>query len=289
MPKKLLSTRSPIHQDTRLTPDAQFDPLLHPAFAAHWAKPPHSTESASQLKARLWQKILHSKHTEHDKHNVRRNAQALEANDNNVRIQTLYQTPHETPSRYGEPVRSSLIELAPGARLGTELGPDRTRWQREWLVLTGQVKHENLCLSQRDFHLVPEGQIDMAWYSATGATLFLRESVPVKELGSQGLTVLDSQTPWIDFAPGIQRRVLWERGGQAALLYCAQAGAQVPVHSHDHDEECLIVEGELFLDDWLMQFGDYQLAPSGSRHHCTFTDRGAVLFAHGDAQLQFVA
>jgi quercetin dioxygenase-like cupin family protein len=62
----------------------------------------------------------------------------------------------------------------------------------------------------------------------------------------------------------------------------------VPLHGHGHDEECLMVQGELFLDDVLLQPGDYQLAPAGSMHRVTETDRGAILFAHGDLELQFV-
>ena len=79
-----------------------------------------------------------------------------------------------------------------------------------------------------------------------------------------------------------------ERDGQAALLYLADPGAQVPVHTHGHDEECLMVQGELFLDDLLLQAGDYQLAPAGTGHRITETDTGVVIYAHGDLDLQFV-
>jgi hypothetical protein len=49
-----------------------------------------------------------------------------------------------------------------------------------------------------------------------------------------------------------------------------------------------MVEGELFLDDVLLQAGDYQLAPAGTGHHMTETDTGVVLYAHGDLDLRFV-
>ena len=49
-----------------------------------------------------------------------------------------------------------------------------------------------------------------------------------------------------------------------------------------------MVQGELFLDDLLLQTGDYQLAPAGTRHRVTHTDTGAVLYAHGDLELHFV-
>jgi quercetin dioxygenase-like cupin family protein len=81
--------------------------------------------------------------------------------------------------------------------------------------------------------------------------------------------------------------VLWQGAGQASMLYHAEAGASVPEHGHGHDEECYAVQGEIFLDDLLMQPGDYQVAPAGSGHVSTATDTGTVLFVHGDAELQF--
>jgi hypothetical protein len=42
-------------------------------------------------------------------------------------------------------------------------------------------------------------------------------------------------------------------------------------------------------DDVLLQCGDYQLAPAGTRHRCTEIDTGAVIYAHGDLDLQLIA
>ncbi len=72
------------------------------------------------------------------------------------------------------------------------------------------------------------------------------------------------------------------------MLYRTAAGAEVPRHSHGHDEECLMVQGELFLDDVLLQAGDYQLAPAGTAHRTTATDTGVIIYAHGDLDLRFV-
>ena len=88
----------------------------------------------------------------------------------------------------------------------------------------------------------------------------------------------DVDAGWHDFAPAIQRRVLWQREGEASMLYCLQAGVQVAHHGHGHDEECLMLQGDLFLDDVLLQQGDYQLAPTGTDHRLTETDTGGVLF-----------
>ena len=79
--------------------------------------------------------------------------------------------------------------------------------------------------------------------------------------------------------------MLWASNGEATLLYRASAGAQVPSHGHQRDEECLMIEGEVFLDDVLLCAGDYQLAPAGTAHGGVSTDSGGLIFAHGDLDL----
>jgi quercetin dioxygenase-like cupin family protein len=120
-----------------------------------------------------------------------------------------------------------------------------------------------------------------------GAQVFVRESPRPPRPGEPAQTVRDAEAGWPDFAPGVRRRVLWQGDGQAALLYHTQPGAAVPHHGHHHDEECLMLQGDLFLDDLLLRAGDYQLAPAGSEHRVTQTDTGVVLYAHGDLDLKF--
>ena len=121
-----------------------------------------------------------------------------------------------------------------------------------------------------------------------GALLFLRESEAVSQSGTVSFSVMDREAGWQDFAPGIKRRILWQHAGQAAMLYYARLSAQVPAHTHDHDEECLMLQGDLFLNDVLLRQGDYQLAPAGSGHQMTTTDTGAVIYAHGDLDLRVI-
>ena len=203
-----------------------------------------------------------------------------------ITAQVLYRAQAGAVLRPGEPLYVRLIELAPGASLMPNVC-GTANLHREWLVLTGSVMLGPQTLSQRDYHVTPVGYPSPAIASPEGGVLFLRESALAAEPGEAPFTVRDGEAGWPDFAPGIKRRVLWQRGGQAALLYYAQPGAQVPQHVHGHDEECLMVQGELFLDDLLLQAGDYQLAPAGSGHHTTHTDTGVVIYAHGDLDLQF--
>lgn len=201
-----------------------------------------------------------------------------------VRAVQLYAA-GEAPPRPGEPLLARRIAIEPGGRWD---GPASTH-QREILVLEGELVFGSERLGPRDFLVLPAGHAAAPMASEEGVVFYLRESSLPARLGDQPLLVRDAEAGWPDFAPGIQRRVLWQRDGLAALLYCAAPGASVPDHGHGHDEECLMVQGELFLDDQLLRQGDYQLAPAGTGHRSTFTDTGAVLFAHGDLDLAFRA
>jgi hypothetical protein len=171
-----------------------------------------------------------------------------------------------------------VVELQAGAQLTLSAGGPR-----EFLVLRGSAEVDAETLALRDFLLLPAGHA-VTLGSAEGAHVFVRES---EGEGVQRTQVRDREAGWPEFAPGIRRRVLWMAGGEAALLYRADPGARVPGHSHGHDEECLMVQGELFLDDVLLLQGDYQLAPAGTGHRITETDTGVILYAHGDLDLAF--
>lgn len=201
-----------------------------------------------------------------------------------VAVRTLYAAADGSPQRPGEPLLALLVDLQPGSRwAGPEAG-----LHREWLVLRGSAQIGAQALSLRDYHVAPASHADGEVSSAGGARLFLRTSALQSADGDTVHTVRDADAGWPDYAPGIRRRVLWQRDGMAALLYHAAPGAAVPVHTHGHDEECLMVQGELFLDDLLLQEGDYQLAPAGTGHRITTTDTGVVIYAHGDLDLAFV-
>jgi len=271
---------------------SEFAPLLSEPFARAWARPGSHESGAHAVRERLLGRLAQSRATERAMFTARRRRLASEALAVGVRAQTLYLARMGQTLRPGEPLRARLIEVSAGAQLVPDrLDAPATLKERhcEWLVLSGSVQCADEVLSQRDYHVTPAGHEGPTWISPSGALLFLRESNPLTEAGDIPFTVRDADACWPAYAPGIQRRVLWQQGGQAALLYYAQAGAQVPHHHHGHDEECLMLQGELFLDDLLLQPGDYQLAPAGTGHRVTETDTGVVLYTHGDLDLNFVA
>ncbi|MBS0506630.1 MAG: cupin domain-containing protein [Proteobacteria bacterium] len=274
----------------RITPapnpvDQTIEPLLGASLTNAWVADDATVQASRSVRGRLLERLAVSRAASTAMVTARPRRLAATPLAPGVAGRLLYATQAGRPPRPGEPLRTLLVDLQPGSRWQE---PDAA-CHREWLVLRGQAHIGEERLQLRDYHAAPAGSAPRTVSSEDGAWLFLRESALAAGPGDAPFSVRDADAGWPEFAPGIRRRVLWQRGGQAALLYHAQPGAAVPRHRHGHDEECLMVQGELFLDDLLLQAGDYQLAPAGTGHGITETDTGVVIYAHGDLDLQFVA
>lgn len=281
----MASRRPPIRIDPPpRTVDPALEPLLSEPFASAWSAgtrvPPPGDDP---MRRRLLGRLDASKAASAQMVTARLRRTASVRVADGVSVRSLYAAPSDRPLRPGEPLRASLVELMPGARW---CGPGPAH-HLEWLVLRGDASVGSTDLASRDYRVTPAGHSPESVHTVSGALVFLRESDAPGHGPAEAFTVRDAEAHWPDFAPGIRRRVLWQHDGQAALLYHAEPGASVPLHTHGHDEECLMVQGELFLDDRLLQEGDYQLAPAGTCHRVTATDTGVVLYAHGDLELKF--
>jgi ChrR Cupin-like domain len=210
-----------------------------------------------------------------------------------VSARLLYQS-ESLPPPPGEPLRTYVLEFTEGALWNIDQAQANGAFiadnsvDREWLVLKGDLNIGGEQLTERDYKIVPRDFPSLSCESQSGALVFVRETLLPKGLTDEPLTVLDAFNDWPEYAPGIRRRVLWQGGGQAAMLYLTEPFAEVPHHSHHHAEECFMVQGELYLDDILLLEGDYQIAKGGSQHRVTRTDTGVVLLAHGDLDLRFI-
>jgi quercetin dioxygenase-like cupin family protein len=265
--------------------DRELEPLLGEPFANAWAGgAPALRDAGAALRGRLLGRLAASRAEASVMFTARRSRLKSVELASGVRSRTLYAAAAGRALRPGEPVLARLIEMAAGSHWA---GPAPVR-HREWLVLQGSVQLGDEQLRLRDYHVAPATCPARGVRADEAAVLFLRESAAPEGTAAAPYSVRDAEAGWPDYAPGIQRRVLWQHAGQAAMLYYARPGASVPLHTHGHDEECLMVQGELFLDDVLLQPGDYQLAPAGTGHRITETDTGVVIYAHGDQDLRFV-
>jgi anti-sigma factor ChrR (cupin superfamily) len=181
---------------------------------------------------------------------------------------------------------SMLMELAPGAVFNMADLPAPANRLHEWLVLAGE-------LALNDLHLRPQGYV----LQGTGeppARLVALGTAPVRlyvhalaaDLGAFGSVagchpVAADAPGWQPLRPGVDIKPLHMGPQGVSLLARFAAGACVPAHPHGVDEECLMLEGDLFLGDVLLREGDFQFAPRGSAHGDLFADSPCVLFFHG--------
>jgi quercetin dioxygenase-like cupin family protein len=187
---------------------------------------------------------------------------------------------------------SVLLRFAPGAGLPVH----RHRWMEEGIVLEGGLQMDDLDLGPGDYHRSPAGSRHGRIGSRQGGLAYLRGTSlgdtagVLGELlggllpgaGGRSATVYAADPEgWEPVAPSIRRKVLTADGPLASYFCRLDPGAELDGHGHAGDEECMMIKGELFLGDLLLQAGDYQLAPAGTAHGRIATDVGALLFVRG--------
>jgi quercetin dioxygenase-like cupin family protein len=86
---------------------------------------------------------------------------------------------------------------------------------------------------------------------------------------------------WRPTFEGVEVLPMWGSTDITSMLVRFAPGASVPDHHHAADEDCLMLDGEMFLGDILLRPGDYQLAPAGGGHFGETSDVGCTFFFHG--------
>jgi quercetin dioxygenase-like cupin family protein len=239
------------------------------------------------LKQGLMARAAQSAANQADLLTVRANDGVWQTLKTGVRVKQLW-----NGGRHGNSV---LIEFAPGA----SLVPHRHNCLEEGIVLCGDLQMGDLRLAQQDYHASPAGSRHGGISSKHGALAYLRgtslgdtREVLRDVLGGllpfgqdRTLTVYaDSKNPWQEIMPGVWKKPLWQEGPRESCFYRLEADTRCPEHLHHIEEECMMLEGDLFIDDLLLRAGDYQLAPAGSVHRDVYTDVGATLFVRGSRE-----
>lgn len=88
---------------------------------------------------------------------------------------------------------------------------------------------------------------------------------------------------WRALADGVALKV-FERdpeSGMATYLVRYQAGSSFPKHPQHSREECVLVSGDLRIDDQHMQPGDLQVAVAGTDHGPLISQGGALVYVRG--------
>lgn len=95
------------------------------------------------------------------------------------------------------------------------------------------------------------------------------------------LTVRAQERRWHKVAPGIDMKFLRRASDTATYLLRMAPGISVPGHDHPVDEECLVLEGDVWLGNTHAFAGDYHLGRRGIPHGVIHTETGCLLFVSG--------
>ncbi|HNC52119.1 MAG TPA: cupin domain-containing protein [Accumulibacter sp.] len=186
---------------------------------------------------------------------------------------------------------SALVEFAAGATLPAH----RHRHLEEGIVLHGSLRLGDLELGPGDYHVSPPGSRHAPISSGTGGLAYLRGSslghtgavlgellgALVPGVGPAVRTVFSGEGNWEAIAPGVEQKILWQDGEVISRFLRLAAGASLPGHGHAEEEECMMLSGDAFFGDVLVQAGEFHLAPTGSEHGELSSDNGALLFLRG--------
>ncbi len=92
------------------------------------------------------------------------------------------------------------------------------------------------------------------------------------------VTIRATEGVWINLNAKVEMKLLHGDGTSRSFLLRMQPGGSLPAHDHPSNEECMVLEGEVWLGDIVARTGDYHLAPKGIPHGMLTSPTGALLF-----------
>lgn len=118
-----------------------------------------------------------------------------------------------------------------------------------------------------------------------GRRALLRQRIVARPHSKQDSVILpEADGVWLDFLPGVQLRPLRidRRERTQTSLWRMSPGSVVPSHPHTGDEECLVLDGQLFYDGRTFGRGDFLLAKPGMFHTPFTTELGNLLLIRSE-------
>jgi hypothetical protein len=94
-------------------------------------------------------------------------------------------------------------------------------------------------------------------------------------------TIRGDEGTWNVLIPGLSMKLLREDEATRSYLLRLAPGVRLPAHDHTCDEECIVLEGEVWLGNVHAYAGDYHLACRGLPHGELHTETGCLLFLRG--------
>jgi quercetin dioxygenase-like cupin family protein len=196
---------------------------------------------------------------------------------------------------WGSPQGNSvLVEFSPGSSLPLH----RHNYLEEGIVLSGGLQLDELELTQFDYHVSPAGSRHGHISSTQGGLAYLRGSSLGQHLSmfkeilggllsidhQESESIMDNESGWIEIQKGVCQKDLWTDGKVVSRYFRMEVDTRIDGYDHPLDEECMVLSGDIFIGDILLQEGDYILAPAGIGPLDIFSDTGALFFLRGAVQ-----
>ena len=101
---------------------------------------------------------------------------------------------------------------------------------------------------------------------------------------SEGIIVHAAQVDWIELNEFLSIKVLTRdvHNKVQTSYWRLQPGAVIPWHSHQNQEDCLVLEGDLSVGEQCLMAGDFNQMDKGTSHGPITTVGGALLYLKHD-------
>jgi len=104
------------------------------------------------------------------------------------------------------------------------------------------------------------------------------------DLPARTRTVRNETVDWLPAWPNVWVKLLRQdaRTNLQVVLLRIKAGGVVPAHVHTKEEECLVLDGEIFIGSHRMREGDFHVAAPGAAHGDITTRIGATVLVRSE-------
>ncbi len=106
---------------------------------------------------------------------------------------------------------------------------------------------------------------------------------------ARGMIDIRRADGWQPLADKAEMKILHDDGVTVTWLVRLESGAVLAGHDHAGTEECLVLEGDFWLNDVRYGPGDYQIAFAGTRHDSARSDNGCLVFVRSPSACASVA
>ncbi|WP_170113259.1 cupin domain-containing protein [Ahniella affigens] len=134
---------------------------------------------------------------------------------------------------------------------------------------------------------LPNPALDPARKAALGARLTERLAASNRATVLPGIAAIRAdEGDWHRIGEGVRIKPLRANlaDGTQTSLWRIDAGARVPKHAHHHEEECLVVSGQIVMAGVRYQTGDFVLAGDGSEHPEFLAETDTTLLIRGQLE-----